>query len=44
MLSKLDQVRLGTQSQHNASVDVGQVLVDRYVKPELAKKEKSRKD
>ena len=44
MLSKLDQVRLGTQSQHNASVDVGQVLVDKYVKPELAKKEKSSKD
>ena len=38
MLSKLDQVRTGSQSQH-ASVVVGQVLVDKYVKPELAKKE-----
>lgn len=38
MLSKLDQVRTGSQSQHDASVDVGQVLVDKYVKPELAKK------
>ena len=43
MLSKLDQVRLELK-KHNASVDVGQVLVDRYVKPELAKKEKSSKD
>lgn len=41
MLSKLDQVRTGNQTQHNASVDVGQVLVDKYVKPELAKKNKS---
>ena len=40
MLSKLDQVRTGSQSQHDASVDVGQVLVDKYVKPELAKKER----
>lgn len=42
MLSKLDQVRTGTQSQHDASVVVGQVLVDKYVKPELAKKEQQR--
>ena len=41
MLSKLDQVRTGNQTQHNASIDVGQVLVDKYVKPELAKKNKS---
>lgn len=39
MLSKLDQVRTGSQTQHDASVDVGQLLVDKYVKPELAKKE-----
>ena len=38
MLHKLDQVRIGNQSQHDASVDVGQLLVDKYVKPELAKK------
>ena len=38
MLDKLDQVRIGNQSQHDASVHVGQVLVDKYVKPELAKK------
>ena len=41
MLSKLEQVRSGNQSQHDASVDVGQVLVDKFVKPELAKKNKN---
>ena len=38
VLNRLEQVRTGTKSQHDASVEVGQVLVDKYVKPELEKK------
>lgn len=38
VLNRLEQVRTGNKSQHDASVEVGQVLVDKYVKPELEKK------
>ena len=38
VLNRLEQVRTGIKSQHDASVEVGQVLVDKYVKPELEKK------
>ena len=38
VLNRLEQVRTGMKSQHDASVEVGQVLVDKYVKPELEKK------
>lgn len=38
VLNRLEQVRTGTKTQHDASVEVGQVLVDKYVKPELEKK------
>ena len=36
MLRQLEAVEDGRTSQHNASVQVGTVLVDRYVKPDLA--------
>lgn len=39
MLHKLENVRLGSISQHDASVQIGQLLVDKYVKPELDKKD-----
>ena len=35
MLRQLESVEGGRTSQHNASVHVGTVLVDRYVKPDL---------
>ena len=35
MLLQLESVEGGRTSQHNASVHVGTVLVDRYVKPDL---------
>lgn len=35
MLRQLEAVEDGRTSQHNASVQVGTVLVDRYVKPDL---------
>jgi hypothetical protein len=38
LLKALDNVNNGEQSQHDASVSVGQVLVDNYVKPQLDKK------
>lgn len=43
VLNRLEQVRTGTKSQHDASVEVGQVLVDNYVKPKLAEKERREK-
>lgn len=36
MLRQLEKMEGGTMSQHNASVAVGGVLVDRFVKPQLA--------
>ena len=36
MLDNLDKMERGTRSQHDASVAVGTVLVDRIVKPQLA--------
>jgi hypothetical protein len=36
MLKQLEKMEAGTMSQHNASVAVGGVLVDRFVKPQLA--------
>ena len=35
MLDQLERVERGATSQHNASVAVGTVLVDRIVKPQL---------
>lgn len=36
MLGQLEKMEKGTTSQHNASVAVGGLLVDRIVKPQLA--------
>ena len=38
MLRQLESVEDGRTSQHNASVHVGTVLVDQFVKPQLGKK------
>jgi hypothetical protein len=38
MLQQLESVEDGRTSQHNASVHVGTVLVDQFVKPQLGKK------
>ena len=38
MLRQLESVEDGRTSQHNASVHVGTVLVDQFVKPQLAGK------
>ena len=38
MLDQLDKKERGKTSQHDASVAVGTMLVDRIVKPQLAKK------
>ena len=35
MLNQLEKVENGNTSQHNASVAVGTILVDRIVKPQL---------
>lgn len=35
LLDNLDRMERGTRSQHDASVAVGTVLVDRIVKPQL---------
>lgn len=35
MIGQLEKMEAGTVSQHNASVHVGGVLVDRFVKPQL---------
>lgn len=35
MISQLEKMETGNLSQHNASVHVGGVLVDRFVKPQL---------
>lgn len=37
MLSKYDSVQSGNASQHDASVHIGSVLVDKYVKSKLDK-------
>lgn len=36
MLRQLEKMEGGSMSQHNASVAVGGILVDRFVKPQLA--------
>ncbi len=36
MLRQLEKMESGSTSQHNASVAVGGVLVDKFVKPQLA--------
>ncbi len=41
MLKQLEKMESGSMSQHNASVAVGGVLVDRFVKPQLAGKSAS---
>jgi hypothetical protein len=41
MLEQFEKVERGATSQHNASVAVGTVLVDRIVKPQLAAAGKS---
>ena len=38
MLDQLERVERGSKSQHDASVAVGTVLVDRIVKPQLETK------
>jgi hypothetical protein len=45
MVDQLDKMERGDISQHNASVNVGTMLVDRIVKPQLGevKKDKSKK-
>jgi IS4 transposase len=45
MVDQLDNMERGNISQHNASINVGTMLVDRIVKPQLgdAKKDKSKK-
>jgi hypothetical protein len=35
MIAQLEKMETGNVSQHNASVHVGGVLVDRFVKPQL---------
>lgn len=40
MLSKIDDVNNNKDSKKNIEVEVGQVLVDNYVKPMLEKKKK----
>jgi hypothetical protein len=39
MVDQLERVERGSVSQHNASVAVGTVLVDRIVKPQLKGKQ-----
>jgi len=41
MVDQLDKIERGDISQHNASVNVGTILVDRIVKPQLNSGEKS---
>jgi hypothetical protein len=41
MLKQLEKMETGSMSQHNASVAVGGVLVDRFVKPQLEGKSKT---
>ncbi len=41
MLKQLEKMESGSLSQHNASVAVGGVLVDRFVKPQLEGKPKT---
>ena len=43
MLRQLESVEDGRTSQHNASVHVGTVLVDQFVKPQLAGSPPSKK-
>lgn len=38
MLQQLERVENGRVSQHDASISVGQVLVDEIVKPQIANK------
>jgi len=38
MIAQFEQVENGTLSQHNASVAVGTMLVDKIVKPQIAGK------
>jgi hypothetical protein len=40
MIRQFEKVEAGNLSQHNASVAVGTVLVDRFVKPQLKHAEK----
>ena len=40
LLDNLDRMERGTRSQHDASVAVGTVLVDRIVKPQLKSSKK----
>ena len=42
MVDQLDKMERGDISQHNASVNVGTILVDRIVKPQLGNAEKTK--
>jgi hypothetical protein len=42
MVDQLDKMERGDVSQHNASVNVGTILVDRIVKPQLGNAEKTK--
>ena len=42
MVDQLDKMERGDVSQHNASVNVGTILVDRIVKPQLNNAEKTK--
>lgn len=38
MLKQLENIQKGNKTQYDASVEIGQILVDKFVKPELNKK------
>ena len=42
MVDQLDKMERGDVSQHNASVNVGTILVDRIVKPQLNNADKTK--
>lgn len=42
MVDQLDKMERGDVSQHNASVNVGTILVDRIVKPQLNNSDKTK--
>ena len=42
MVDQLDKMERGDISQHNASVNVGTILVDRIVKPQLGANDKAK--
>ena len=43
LLQRLEQIQSSQKTQYDASVEVGQILVDKYVKPKLEEKERENK-